>query len=118
MKIEVFAFVILLSGCVSVQDVQSKRVAFSGDSPRAVDAIAGCITNLLRSGPGVIVSSTPLENGVSLVQSINGQFGNTVFTVADIVRTNNRSFVVVKGVGRMPKEPAKAYAPYQACLDG
>tara|TARA_B100000378_G_scaffold56148_1_gene41473 strand:+ start:4719 stop:5102 length:384 start_codon:yes stop_codon:yes gene_type:complete len=105
-----------LSGCMSVKDVQSKPVLFEGESGRSVDEVAGCVVALMQSGPGVLVTSTPLKNGVSIVQSVNGQFGNTVFMLADVTRDGEKSILSVRGIGRPPKNIEKAHAPWRACL--
>ncbi|KKW92245.1 hypothetical protein [Sphingobium chungbukense] len=113
----VIAACVTLAGCMSVQDVRSRPVMFSGSSPKAVNDIAACVTLILQSGKAVMVTATPLKNGVSLTQSVNGQFGNTVFTVADIETVSSgETSARVYAVGRVPKNFDPGKSRFATCM--
>lgn len=106
---------ISLASCATVQDVRTKGIFYQGQSSKPVDELAACVTDALRSGPGVNVTSTPLKNGVSLVQSINGQFGYTVFMTADVEREENGSHLTVYSISG-PAKKAKSTEPFARCV--
>ncbi|KKW93868.1 hypothetical protein [Sphingobium chungbukense] len=106
----------LLGGCVSTAEVREKPIAFEGSSVRPVRDVADCVAAFMRQGRAGLVTTDPIDAGLSVALNVRGQFGNIVFTVADIIRQGESTHLTVRGVGGKSKNPEKDYAPYAQCL--
>ena len=106
----------LLGGCVSTAEVREKPIAFEGTSTRPVRDVAECVAAFMRQGGAGLVTTDPIQDGLAVALNVRGQFGNVVFTVADIIRQGEATRLTVRGVGGKSKHPERDYAPYNQCL--
>lgn len=116
MRIVVALLALPLTGCVSVADVRAKPVMFSGATDKLVNTVAACVTSAVQSGPGVLVTSVPLEQGISIIQSAYTPQGITPFIIIDITEVSGKRLIEIRANGRTPKDPAKNFKPIADCL--
>ncbi|GFE73477.1 hypothetical protein [Novosphingobium sp. TCA1] len=77
-------FFMLVSGCATVKDVQSKPIVAVFDSQKSVDELSSCIAGVLSKPKWAMVRTLPAEDGVTLVESSPVTGGSQVVALTEI----------------------------------
>lgn len=116
-KIGLAVLALALSGGAYAKHPRDKGPKFTGTTEKSVPAVSSCISMAMDVGGGVLVSSTPLEHGVSIVQSANVfPLGIRPFIIADVTSDGVRTNVAIMSTGKTPKNPEKSFKEIVACL--
>lgn len=116
MKTMALCVTALLAGCVSVGDIRAKPPVYEGNTSKPLNTVAACIAAALQNGPGVLVSTVPLADGTSIIQSAHVPQGITPFVIVDLREAAGSIAVAIRANGRTPRDPAKNFAPVIRCL--
>lgn len=107
---------ILLQGCTTTEEARQKPIAFEGVGVASVEKAASCVASHFRQIKGGMVTTDPIDGGLSVAYNVRGQFGNLVWIIADIDAYNDKTRLIVRGIGHKSKQPEIDYAPYRNCL--
>ena len=116
-KIVLLLLAVALSNGAYAKHPRDKGPKLTRMTDKSVAVVSSCVSRAMDVGGSVVVSSVPLEHGISIVQSANVfPIGLKPFIIVDVTADGERTTVAVMSTGGTPKNPEKSFKEIVGCL--